>query len=126
MAAFLAFYVFTLFTLLKHMGRDPLLCGLFAALVGYVIVMLLNVAQPILLSTYFPLCGLAFSRIRRLEKKERAVNLEQLIGRLKKRLLSMENVTHWETIPAKEASFAPFPAELDNRLPPALAEMGRV
>lgn len=71
MAAFLAFYVFTLFTLLKHMGRDPLLCGLFAALVGYVIVMLLNVAQPILLSTYFPLCGLAFSRIRRLEKGAR-------------------------------------------------------
>ena len=54
-------------------------------------------------------------------RKERAVNLEQLIGRLKKTPSFMENVTHWETIPAKEASFAPFPAELDNRLPPVLA-----
>ena len=57
-------------------------------------------------------------------RKERAVNLEQLIGRLKKTPSFMENVTHWETIPAKEASFAPFPAELDNRLPPVLAQRG--
>ena len=52
------------------------------------------------------------------------MNLEQLIGRLKKTPSFMENVTHWETIPAKEASFAPFPAELDNRLPPVLAQRG--
>lgn len=67
-SAFLAFYASMLFTLLRQMKRDPLLCGAFAALAGYLVVMLLNVAQPILLSTYFPLCALALSRMRRLTK----------------------------------------------------------
>ena len=66
--AFLAFYLFMMFALIKRMKNDPLLCGCFAALVGYWVVMLLNVAQPILLSTYFPLCALALSRMRRLTK----------------------------------------------------------
>ena len=52
------------------------------------------------------------------------MNLEQLIGRLKQTPDFMENVTHWETIPAKEAVFAPFPETLDSRLPPVLAARG--
>ena len=67
-AAFLAFYASMLLMLLKQMKRGSLLCGIFAALIGYSVVMMLNVAQPILLSTYFPLCALALSRIRRLTK----------------------------------------------------------
>ena len=57
-----------LYTCAKAMGDDPILCGCFAALAGYSIVIAINVAQPILLSTYFPLCGLAVSRMRRLKK----------------------------------------------------------
>ena len=52
------------------------------------------------------------------------MNLEQLIDRLRRTPSFMENVTHWETIPAKEAQFAPFPEELDSRLPPVLAARG--
>ena len=52
------------------------------------------------------------------------MNLEQLIDRLKRTPSFMENVTHWETLPAKEARFAPFPEALDGRLPPVLAARG--
>ena len=52
------------------------------------------------------------------------MNLEQLIDRLKRTPSFMENVTHWETLPAKEARFAPFPEALDSRLPPVLAARG--
>lgn len=70
-AAFLAFYAAMLHSLRRMMADDALLCGFFTALVSYSVVMALNVAQPILLSTYFPLCGLALSRIRRLKKGAR-------------------------------------------------------
>ena len=66
--AFLTFYMSMLYTCANTMGDDPILCGCFAALAGYLIVIAINVAQPILLSTYFPLCGLAVSRMRRLKK----------------------------------------------------------
>lgn len=52
------------------------------------------------------------------------MNLKQLIDRLKRTPSFMENVTHWETLPAKEARFAPFPEALDGRLPPVLAARG--
>ncbi len=52
------------------------------------------------------------------------MNLEQLIGRLKTTPSFMENVTHWETIPAKEAQYASFPETLDSRLQPVLAARG--
>ena len=52
------------------------------------------------------------------------MNLEQLIDRLKRTPSFMENVTHWETLPAKEARFVPFPEALDGRLPPVLAARG--
>ena len=42
------------------------------------------------------------------------MNLEQLIGKLKNTPAFMENVTHWETIPAKEAEYAPFPASMQT------------
>ncbi len=67
-AAFLAFYISMLYACAKAMRDDPILCGCFAALAGYWVVIAVNVAQPILLSTYFPLCGLAVSRMRRLKK----------------------------------------------------------
>ena len=67
-SAFLAFYVSMLYSCAKAMREDPILCGCFAALAGYGIVIAVNVAQPILLSTYFPLCGLAVSRMRRQKK----------------------------------------------------------
>ena len=38
------------------------------------------------------------------------MNLEQLLDRLKNTPSFMENVTHWETIPAREAVYEDFPA----------------
>ncbi len=52
------------------------------------------------------------------------MNLEQLIGRLKGTPSFMENVTSWQTIPAREAQYAPFPDGLDPRLAPVLAARG--
>lgn len=52
------------------------------------------------------------------------MNLEQLIGRLKQTPDFMENVTHWETIPARKAVFAPFPETMDRRLPAVLTARG--
>ena len=52
------------------------------------------------------------------------MNLEQLIGKLKNTPAFMDNVTHWETIAAKEAEYAPFPDSMDNRIPPVLANRG--
>lgn len=88
--------------------------------------MLINVTQPILLSTYFSICGLALARVRAHQPKGggRTVNLEQLIGRLKGTPSFMENVTSWQTIPAREAQYAPFPDGLDPRLAPVLAARG--
>lgn len=72
MGAFLAFYAFMVRTLLRRAGEDPLLCGLFGSLAGYLIIMLINVTQPILLSTYFSICGLALARVRARNRKEAA------------------------------------------------------
>ena len=52
------------------------------------------------------------------------MNLEQLLDRLRHSPDFMENVTHWETIPAREARYAPFPDTLDPRIPPVLAKRG--
>ena len=52
------------------------------------------------------------------------MNLEQLVDRLKRTPAFMENVTHWETIPAKEAEYADFPEYLDPRIAPVLAGRG--
>ena len=52
------------------------------------------------------------------------MNLEQLLGRLKNTPAFMENVTHWETIPAKEAVYEAFPPEMDERIAPVLAGRG--
>lgn len=51
------------------------------------------------------------------------MNLEQLLGRLRDAEF-MENVTHWESVPAKEAQFSPFPDSLDPRLKPVLSKRG--
>ena len=52
------------------------------------------------------------------------MNLQQLLERLRGTPDFMENVTHWETIPAREARYAPFPDTLDPRIPPVLAKRG--
>ena len=52
------------------------------------------------------------------------MNLEQLLDRLRHTPAFMENVTHWETIPAREARYEPFPDSLDPRIPPVLAKRG--
>lgn len=64
MAAFVLFYAAMLITLLRHAGRDPLLCGAFASVFAYGLVMLLNVTQPILIATYFSVCALGLSALR--------------------------------------------------------------
>ena len=46
------------------------------------------------------------------------MNLEQLLGRLKNTSSFMENVTHWETISAREAVYESFPPSLDERIAP--------
>ena len=50
--------------------------------------------------------------------------LEQLLGKLRHTPSFMENVTHWEPIPARDAVYADFPAALDSRIPPVLASRG--
>ena len=67
--AFAAFYIAITYTVGKRAGKDPLLCGIFAALVCYGMILLLNVAQPILLAIYFSISALAVSRIRYLSNK---------------------------------------------------------
>ena len=52
------------------------------------------------------------------------MNLEQLLDRLKHTPSFMENVTHWETIPARDAQYADFPEQLDPRIAPVLAKRG--
>lgn len=64
MAAFVLFYAAMLVTLLRCAGHDPLLCGAFASVFAYSVVMLINVTQPILIATYFSVCALGLSALR--------------------------------------------------------------
>ena len=66
--SFLALYISMLRALFLLEGKDPLLCGLIASLTGYAVIMLLQVTQPILISTFLSLCALALSRIRQLKE----------------------------------------------------------
>ena len=52
------------------------------------------------------------------------MNLEQLLEKLKNDPVFMKQVTAWQEIPAREARYAPWPEELDERIPPALAKHG--
>ena len=52
------------------------------------------------------------------------MNLSQLLERLKSDPFFMENVTAWRTVPARPASYAPWPGDIDPRLPQALAKHG--
>ncbi|MDO5377575.1 MAG: O-antigen ligase family protein [Clostridia bacterium] len=67
-AAFVALYGSLLALLLRRAGDDPLLCGAFAALCGYLVTMLLNVTQPILIATYFSVAALAMARVKALRQ----------------------------------------------------------
>lgn len=62
--AFAAFYLSTLFIVLRGAGQDSLLCGAFCSLFGYAVIMLLNATQPILICTYISLCAIAVARLR--------------------------------------------------------------
>ena len=55
---------------------------------------------------------------------ERAVNLPQLLEKLKNSPGFMENVTAWRTVPPREAAYAPWPDGMDPRLPAALNRHG--
>lgn len=76
-AAFVALYLSLLALLLRHAGDDPLLCGALAALCGYLVTMLFNVTQPILIATYFSVAALAVARINALSPSpERGISHE--------------------------------------------------
>lgn len=67
MGSFVALYVSVLVLLLRHAGDDPVLCGALVSLAAYLVVMFINVTQPILIATYFSICGLAVARLRQNE-----------------------------------------------------------
>ena len=52
------------------------------------------------------------------------MNLEQLLEKLKNDASFMKQVTSWQEIPAREAAYALWPEELDERIPPALEKHG--
>ena len=52
------------------------------------------------------------------------MNVEQLAQALQRDPEFMQNVTRWQTIPAREAQWADFPAQVDARLIPVLAKRG--
>ncbi|MDR1438644.1 MAG: DEAD/DEAH box helicase [Clostridiales bacterium] len=52
------------------------------------------------------------------------MNLEQLMSHFKGSAALMENITCWQEIPAREASYASIPQRLDPRLFEALAKRG--
>ncbi|MBQ9943182.1 MAG: DEAD/DEAH box helicase [Clostridia bacterium] len=52
------------------------------------------------------------------------MNLSQLLEKLKNDPFFMENVTAWRTLPAREARYAPWPCDIDPRLPHALIKHG--
>lgn len=52
------------------------------------------------------------------------MNLVQILDQLKNSEKFCANVTHWETIPARPAQYANFPASLDERLQEVLRKRG--
>ena len=52
------------------------------------------------------------------------MNLSQLLEKLKGDPYFMENVTAWRTIPSRSAQYAPWPGDIDPRLPDALKKHG--
>ncbi|RMF57927.1 MAG: DEAD/DEAH box helicase, partial [Calditrichaeota bacterium] len=52
------------------------------------------------------------------------MTLEQLLDYLKEQQEFMNNVTHWEVLPPREAVYVPFPPSVDTRLKEALIQRG--
>ncbi len=52
------------------------------------------------------------------------MNLSQLLDKLKGDPFFMENVTAWRTLPARQAQYAPWPEDMDPRIPGALKKHG--
>lgn len=61
--AFAIFYLSMMISVYRSMKNDSLLCGIEGSLCAYLVIMLLNVTQPILIAAYFSLCALAIARI---------------------------------------------------------------
>lgn len=64
MVCFVALYICVLLLLFRRAGDDPVACGLLCAVWSYSLIMLINVTQPILISTYFSICALGIARVR--------------------------------------------------------------
>ncbi|WP_040949239.1 DEAD/DEAH box helicase [Gorillibacterium massiliense] len=54
----------------------------------------------------------------------KAASVAEMIDWIKSSPELMGQVTHWRTIPPRDAAYAPFPAGLDNRIQNALRERG--
>ena len=52
------------------------------------------------------------------------MNVDQLTQQLQSDPLFMRNVVRWETMPPRDAQYAPFPENLDERLIPVLQKRG--
>lgn len=64
MLCFLALYLSVFIMLFRRAGDDAMTCGLLCAIWCYSLIMLINVTQPILISTYFSLCAWAVACVR--------------------------------------------------------------
>lgn len=72
MTGFLSLYLSMLAGLFRHAGDDPAAGGLLCAVFCYSLIMLINVTQPILISTYFSICalGVAYMRTQGVRRKQ--------------------------------------------------------
>lgn len=52
------------------------------------------------------------------------MNLDQLLEKLRSDTSFTENVTNWQTIPARKGIYSDFPHELDSRIPAVLSKRG--
>ncbi len=68
---FVAFYLTVLVLLYRHCDGDAVLCTLLAAWLGYLVLLLVNVTQPILLVYFFTLSGMAMGRLREISEKSK-------------------------------------------------------
>lgn len=64
MICFLALYLSVLLMLFRQADDDPIACGLLCSVWCYGLILLINVTQPILISTYYSICALAIACVR--------------------------------------------------------------
>lgn len=71
MICFLALYLSVLLMLFKHADDDPIACGLLCSVWCYGLILLINVTQPILISTYYSICALSVACVRKNRNRRR-------------------------------------------------------